>query len=77
MSAVRILKIEEDGDFSKRTIKPKIRITGYWLQRAGFPPGGRVHVICTAPGVIELRSADVLPALETEQSVSVESNNPF
>jgi len=54
--SVRTLKIEEDGDFFRRRIKPKIRLTGRWLERAGFKPGTHVCVTCLAPGVIELRS---------------------
>jgi len=54
--SVRTLKIEEDGDFFRRRIKPKIRLTGRWLERAGFKPGTRVSVTCLAPGDIELRS---------------------
>ncbi len=53
--ASRTLKIEEDGDFWKRPAKPKIRLMGRWLERAGFRPGSRVRVICVAPGIIELR----------------------
>jgi hypothetical protein len=55
---VRQLKIEAEGDFWKGRIKPKIRLMGRWLERAGFAQGNRVHVTCLAPGVIELRSAD-------------------
>ena len=54
---VRTLKIEEDGDAWKGLIKPKIRLAGRWLERAGFKPGHRVYVTCVAPGVIELRYA--------------------
>jgi hypothetical protein len=54
--SMRTLKVEEDGDFFRRRIKPKIRITGQWLERAGFKPGTHVSVTCLAPGVIELRS---------------------
>jgi len=53
----RMLKIEGDGDPWKGLIKPKIRLTGRWLERAGFKPGHRVYVTCVAPGVIELRYA--------------------
>jgi len=53
---VRTLKIEEDGDRFRGLIKPKIRLTGRWLEQAGFKPGSRVAVTCKAPGVIELRS---------------------
>ena len=56
LQAERELKIEEEGDAWKGSIKPKIRLMGRWLERAGFRPGHRVHVICVAPGVLELRS---------------------
>jgi hypothetical protein len=52
---VRTLKIEADGDRWKG-IKPKIRLMGQWLERAGFKPGTRVSVRCLDSGVIELRS---------------------
>ena len=52
---VRTLKIEAEGDPWK-TIKPKIRLIGHWLERAGFRPGSRVSIRPMAPGVIELRS---------------------
>ena len=56
--SIRSLKIEAEGDFWKGRIKPKIRLVGRWLERAGFEAGRRVHVTCVAPGVIELRSHD-------------------
>ena len=52
----RKLKIEEEGDSWKGVIKPKIRLMGRWLERAGFNPGNHVQVAFIAPGVIELRS---------------------
>lgn len=55
-ASIRTLKIETVGDFWRGLIKPKIRLTGHWLERAGFKPGANVQVICVAPGVIELRS---------------------
>lgn len=63
---VRKLKIEADGDFWKGLMKPKIRLMGRWLARAGFQPGNRVHVTCVAPGVIELRSLEVAMVNETK-----------
>ena len=54
-SKVRTLKIEADGDLWKGLVKPKIRLMGCWLERAGFKPGTHVQVTCIAPGVIELR----------------------
>jgi hypothetical protein len=55
MSPSRTLKIEREGDRWRGGFKPKIRIMGRWLERAGFPPEARVQVVHTAPGVIELR----------------------
>ncbi len=52
----RMLKIEETGDSWKGVIKPKIRLMGRWLDKAGFKPGSRVQVVCVGPGVIQLRS---------------------
>jgi hypothetical protein len=54
--STRTLKIEEAGDAFKGRLKPKIRLMGHWLERAGFKPGTRVSVRCLASGVIELRS---------------------
>jgi hypothetical protein len=62
---VRRLKIEAEGDFWKGLTKPKIRLIGRWLERAGFKPGHHVHVAYMAPGVIELRSTHCLPPSET------------
>lgn len=56
-ASTRSLKIEEDGDFCHHRIKPKIRLIGRWLEKAGFRPGDRVHILCMSPGVIELRSS--------------------
>ena len=52
---VRSLKIECTGDFSLNKIKPQIRLTGQWLERAGFTPGNRVEVRCDEPGILTLR----------------------
>ena len=62
----RTLKIEEQGDFSENRVKPKIRLMGRWLEKAGFRPGGRVQVICRAPGIIELRIPDALNSNESK-----------
>ena len=67
---VRRLKIESDGDFWKGLTKPKIRLAGHWLERAGFKPGHHVQVTCVAPGVIELRSPRTVPASETTTTQS-------
>lgn len=56
----RSLKIEEAGDVYKGGLKPRIRLTGNWLQRAGFDPGGRVTVSFLGEGVITLTAAEKL-----------------
>ena len=74
---VRTLKIEADGDFWKSRIKPKIRLMGHWLERAGFKPGNHVHVTCVAPGVIELRSPRALIMNEQGPVSADEPECPF
>ncbi len=69
-SPIRKLKIEAEGDFWKGLMKPKIRLMGRWLERAGFKPGNRVQVTCLAPGVIELRSADAAMVNGTRRASS-------
>jgi hypothetical protein len=51
----RTLKIEEAGDFFRGKITPKIRLTGQWLERAGFKPGHCVEVCVDEPGTLTLR----------------------
>ena len=74
-ASVRTLQIEAEGDRWKG-IKPKIRLLGRWLERAGFKPGHRVQVICVAPGVIELRSPDALNWTELKLPPPAWSNDP-
>jgi hypothetical protein len=67
-AALRTIKIEETGDFFRNSVKPKIRLMGRWLEKAGFRPGGRVQVICRAPGIIELRIPDAMNSSEAKQT---------
>ena len=53
--SVRSLQIEEIGDRWKG-FKPRIRMMGKWLERAGFKPGTRVLLTCRGLGFIELRA---------------------
>ena len=76
-SHIRTLKIESDGDSWRDRIRPKIRLVGHWLERAGFRPGTRVHVTCVAPGVIELRSVDSIPLNELKQESQNQPECPF
>ena len=51
----RTLKIESAGDYWRGKVSPKIRLTGQWLERAGFKPGHRVKIITTEPGKLTLQ----------------------
>ncbi len=57
----RTIKIEESGDFFRRTTKPKIRPSRRWLDKAGFKAGHRVEVEFIETGVISLRFQDQQP----------------
>jgi len=61
-STHRTLKIEEHGTDWKKPVKPKIRLMGCWLERAGFKPGLRVQIIPIAPGILELRASETNPS---------------
>ena len=50
----RSIKIEAIGDFQLGKIKPRIRLLGHWLERAGFKPGHRVEVRWDQPGTLTL-----------------------
>ncbi|MGC9944709.1 MAG: SymE family type I addiction module toxin [Verrucomicrobiota bacterium] len=54
----RTLKIETAGDFWRRKVSPKIRLSGRWLEQAGFKPGHRVAVEISQPGTLTLRFLD-------------------
>jgi hypothetical protein len=51
----RTLKIESTGDFWAGKICPKIRLSGQWLEKAGFKPGNRVELSFLENGAITLR----------------------
>jgi hypothetical protein len=51
----RSLAIEATGDFFRNKITPKIRLSGQWLESAGFRPGHRVQVLMEQPGSLTLR----------------------
>jgi hypothetical protein len=55
----RSLKIEAVGDFFTGKIQPKIRLSGKWLERAGFRPGHRVELSMPEPGALTLRFVEV------------------
>lgn len=53
---IRRIKVEAQGDRSWKRIKPKIRLMGKWLERAGFAPGTHVEIRPLSTGRMELRS---------------------
>jgi len=54
--------MEAAGDFARRQIKPRIRLGGHWLARAGFTPGQRVAVRLGKPGELTLLLQEAAPA---------------
>jgi len=62
----RTLKIESVGDFFYGRVSPKIRISGRWLERAGFKPGHRVEVQVSQPGTLTLRFQEQFSPLSDE-----------
>lgn len=54
-SKTRNLKIEAVGDFAYRKIKPRIRLSGHWLEKAGFKPGHRVEIFPVKPGELTMQ----------------------
>jgi antirestriction protein ArdC len=51
----RTLKIEAVGDFAGHQVKPRIRLGGQWLEKAGFKPGHRVEISSLKPGELSLQ----------------------
>ena len=51
----RTLKIEAVGDFAERKTKPRIRLSGHWLEKAGFKPGHRVAIYVSRVGELTVR----------------------
>ena len=51
----RSIKIEAVGDFAYRRIKPRIRLSGQWLEQAGFKPGHRVEIVSQKLGELSLQ----------------------
>jgi hypothetical protein len=60
--SARSIKVEATGDFWRGDIKPKIRLSGHWLERAGFKPGHRVEVRSDQPGTLTLCFLEQAPA---------------
>jgi hypothetical protein len=60
----RLLKIEATGDFYYGHVRPQIRLSGRWLERAGFKPGHRVQVEWIEDGVLSLRVIEIANSTE-------------
>ena len=56
----RTLKIEAVGDFAGHQVKPRIRLGGQWLEKAGFKPGHRVEISSSKPGELSLQFKEKL-----------------
>ena len=51
----RNLKIEAAGDFWRGKVSPKIRLSGQWLEQAGFKTGHRVTIEISQPGTLTIK----------------------
>ena len=51
----RKLKVEEVGDFYRKRTKPRIRLKGLWLMKAGILPNNHVVIENPEPGVLVLQ----------------------
>jgi hypothetical protein len=54
--AQRRLHVYRTGDPYREGIRPQIRLTGRWLQEAGFGPGDTYTVIIHQEGIITLQT---------------------
>ena len=54
-SNYRKLKVEEVGDFWRKNTKPRIRLSGKWMMKAGILPNNYVKVSNPQPGMLVLQ----------------------
>jgi hypothetical protein len=59
----RTLKIEAVGDFAYRKIKSRIRLSGHWLEKAGFKPGHRAEIHESRAGELTLQFKEQISAM--------------
>lgn len=57
----RSLKVEAIGEFVYGKVRPRIRLTGLWLENAGFKPGHRVEISSSKPGELLLQFKEECP----------------
>lgn len=55
IAKTRKLKIEAIGDFANRKVRPRIRLGGRWLERAGFKPGHKTEILILSSGKLLLQ----------------------
>jgi hypothetical protein len=55
---IRVLKVEEIGDFWAKRTMPSIRLQGKWMLRAGVLPNRHVQIINPSPGVLLIQLLD-------------------
>jgi hypothetical protein len=65
----RSLKIEAVGDFALGDIKPRIRLSGHWLEQAGFKAGHRVEIQLLKPGEMNLQFKEAFPTVSASDSL--------
>jgi len=70
--SARTLKIEAGGDHWKGGIKPKIRLSGKWLEHAGFVPGEHVQVIVLKTGLLHICAFSMLEAYSKETIIPMD-----
>ena len=58
----RSLKIEVVGDYACLKVKPRIRLSGQWLEQAGFKPGHRAVIHVPRPGELILQFEEHISA---------------
>ena len=55
----------QKGSITGKVRVPHLRLTGRWLERAGFAPGSRVHVVKNVEGQLLI---SLKPTIELSQT---------
>jgi hypothetical protein len=55
---LRVLKVSETGNFYRKHTWPYLRLTGFWLMRAGIYPNMHVCIENPQPGVLVIKVQD-------------------
>ncbi len=72
----RTLKIETVGDFARGKILPRIRLTGQWLEQAGFKPGHRVEINHSKAGEMVLQFQETPTDSDPHRPVNCRDHSP-